>query len=71
MLCGSILIALMTKTFSTVHANSLNLTVQEEVEEMASHHVSEQKVWDFFVSLFNGNEYAAAGACGNMQSESG
>ena len=38
---------------------------------MASHHVSEQKVWDFFVSLFNGNEYAAAGACGNMQSESG
>ena len=38
---------------------------------MASHHVSEQKVWDFFVNLFNGNEYAAAGACGNMQHESG
>lgn len=38
---------------------------------MASHHVSEQKVWDFFVTLFNGNEYAAAGACGNMQHESG
>ena len=38
---------------------------------MASHHVSEQKVWDFFLALFDNNEYAAAGACGNMQAESG
>ena len=38
---------------------------------MASNRISEQTVWDFFVALFNGNEYAAAGACGNMQSESG
>lgn len=38
---------------------------------MASHHVSEQKVWDFFMSIFDNNEYAAAGACGNMQHESG
>lgn len=38
---------------------------------MASNRISEQTVWDFFVTLFNGNEYAAAGACGNMQSESG
>lgn len=38
---------------------------------MASHHVSEQKVWDFFMALFNGNERAAAGACGNMMHESG
>lgn len=38
---------------------------------MASHHVSEQKVWDFFMSIFDNNEFAAAGACGNMQHESG
>lgn len=64
--------------------NSLELTVQEDnrtVAEllekegyyfpMASHHVSEQKVWNFFMSIFGNNEYAAAGACGNMQHESG
>ena len=38
---------------------------------MASHHASEQLVWDTFMSIFGGNEYAAAGACGNMQAESG
>jgi len=38
---------------------------------MASHHVSEQKVWDFFMSIYDNNEYASAGACGNMQHESG
>lgn len=38
---------------------------------MASHHVSEQKVWDMFYALFNNNAMAAAGACGNMQWESG
>lgn len=40
------------------------------VNDMASHRASEQQVWDFFVALFDGNEYAAAGACGNMQAES-
>ena len=32
--------------------------------------VSDQDIWNFFLSLF-GNEYASAGACGNMQTESG
>ena len=43
----------------------------QQGDNMASHHVDEQKVWDFFVALYDGNEYAAAGACGNMQHESG
>ena len=38
---------------------------------MASHHVDRRKVWDFFYVLYQGNEYACAGACGNMQHESG
>lgn len=38
---------------------------------MASHHASEQLVWDTFMAIYGGNEYAAAGACGNMQAESG
>ena len=33
--------------------------------------VSDQDIWNFFLNLFGGNEYAAAGACGNMQAESG
>lgn len=33
--------------------------------------VARQTVWNFFLDLFGGNEYAAAGACGNMQWESG
>ena len=32
--------------------------------------ISDQDIWNFFLNLF-GNEYAAAGACGNMQAESG
>lgn len=64
--------------------NSLELTVREDkriVEKllnekgyyfpMASHHVSEQKVWDKFMQIFDNNEFATAGACGNMQHESG
>jgi hypothetical protein len=50
--------------------SSLN-DIAQEGADMASHHVAEQKVWDFFVDLFDGNEYASAGACGNMQHESG
>lgn len=38
---------------------------------MASHSISRQDIWDFFYDLFEGNEYATAGACGNMQHESG
>ena len=33
--------------------------------------VSDQDIWNFFLNLFGGNEYASAGACGNMQAESG
>lgn len=33
--------------------------------------VDRQRIWMFFLDLFGGNEYAAAGACGNMQFESG
>ena len=38
---------------------------------MASHLLARQDAWNFFYNLFDGNEYAAAGACGNMQWESG
>lgn len=33
--------------------------------------ISDQDIWNFFLDLFSGNEFAAAGACGNMQEESG
>lgn len=33
--------------------------------------VPDQDIWNFFLDLFEGNEYAAAGACGNMMHESG
>ena len=33
--------------------------------------VADQTIWNFFLGLFEGNEYAAAGACGNMKHESG
>ena len=33
--------------------------------------ISDQDIWNFFLNLFGGNEYASAGACGNMQAESG
>ena len=32
--------------------------------------ISDQDIWNFFLNLFSGNEFAAAGACGNMQLES-
>ena len=32
--------------------------------------VSDEQIWNFFLDLFSGNEFAAAGACGNMQEES-
>lgn len=38
---------------------------------MASHYISRQDIWNFFYALFSNNAYAAAGACGNMQWESG
>ena len=38
---------------------------------MASHRLSDDRAWQFFYNLFDGNEYAAAGACGNMMFESG
>lgn len=38
---------------------------------MASNRLSDQTAWDFFYDLFGGNEYACAGACGNMMWESG
>ena len=33
--------------------------------------VARQTIWNFFLNLFGGNEFAAAGACGNMMWESG
>lgn len=38
---------------------------------MGSHRLADQRAWDFFYDLFEGNEYACAGACGNMLFESG
>lgn len=38
---------------------------------MASNRLSDQDTWNFFYDLFGGNEYACAGACGNMMWESG
>ena len=67
----------MAQESSSKHiAQDVDIVQQKLLEEgytfpMASHHVSEQKVWNFFKALFDGNEYAAAGACGNMQHESG
>lgn len=37
---------------------------------MASNRLSDQDAWNFFYDLFGGNEYACAGACGNMMWES-
>lgn len=51
--------------------NNLKPIAQESELEMASHHVSELKIWNFFMGIFQGNEYACAGAMGNMQWESG
>lgn len=38
---------------------------------MASHYVNPQDVWDLFYTIYDGNEFACAGALGNMQAESG
>ena len=38
---------------------------------MASHRLADERAWQFFYELFEHNEYATAGACGNMMFESG
>lgn len=38
---------------------------------MASHYINPQDIWDLFYAIYDGNEYACAGAMGNMQVESG
>ena len=38
---------------------------------MASHRLADERAWQFFYELFEHNEYATAGACGNMLFESG
>lgn len=38
---------------------------------MASHYINPQEIWDLFYAIYDGNEYACAGAMGNMQVESG
>lgn len=38
---------------------------------MASHYINPQDIWNLFYAIYDGNEYACAGAMGNMQAESG
>ncbi len=38
---------------------------------MASHYINPQDIWNLFYAIYAGNEYACAGAMGNMQAESG
>lgn len=38
--------------------------------DMASHYINPQDIWNLFYAIFDGNEYACAGAMGNMQAES-
>lgn len=38
---------------------------------MATHYINPQDIWNLFYEIFDGNEYACAGAMGNMQFESG
>lgn len=38
---------------------------------MASHYINPQDIWNLFYAIFDGNEFACAGAMGNMQQESG
>lgn len=38
---------------------------------MASHYINPQDIWNLFYTIYDGNEYACAGAMGNMQAESG
>ena len=51
--------------------SSSRLTAQESELEMASHYINPYDIWQLFYSIFDGNEYACAGAMGNMQAESG
>lgn len=51
--------------------NNSELIVLESELEMASHYINPQDIWDLFYDIYNGNEYACAGAMGNMQAESG
>lgn len=51
--------------------NSSELIVQESEYDMASHYISPQEIWNLFYGIFAGNEYACAGALGNMECESG
>ena len=38
---------------------------------MSSHYINQQDIWNLFYTIYDGNEYACAGAMGNMQAESG
>lgn len=51
--------------------NNSELIVQESELTMASHYINPRDIWDLFYTIYNGNEYACAGAMGNMQAESG
>lgn len=51
--------------------NSSEDIVQESELEMASHYINPRAIWDLFYDIYNGNEFACAGALGNMQVESG
>lgn len=51
--------------------SSLKPIAQESEINMASHYISPQHIWNLFYTIFDGNEYACAGAMGNMQHESG
>lgn len=39
--------------------------------KVASHYINPQDIWNLFYDIYDGNEYACAGAMGNMQAESG
>lgn len=39
--------------------------------KVASHYINPQDIWNLFYDIYDGNEYACAGAMGNMQFESG
>lgn len=56
---------------STETEHSSQNIVREESENMASHYINPAEIWDMFYDIYDGNEYACAGAMGNMQYESG
>lgn len=51
--------------------NSGSSTQKESDLIMASHYVDPSAIWNLFMEIYGGNEYASAGAMGNMQWESG